>query len=387
MFLHGDLWQQSINRTRRRAPAAAPGAAPPVFMVADSNTIEPCTGQRFDFFTFPSISSGDVAFQGQTDRNNYRTLDGQLVCNARPGDPAPDGGTFVDLGMPLINFGTVAFWAQTTQHTGIYGRSGSKGPLMIVNNDTQIPGKGVKFSGFDTTPVAETQQYGFVGHGAGDYSGVFVASGTVVTRIADTGTPMPGGSGNFTYFESPAISSQGIAFFGSRSVSGRATDAGIYYAGSSPLTAVANLKTPAPDGGTFVGFGQPALADRLAAFHAKTSQGNDGIYAVTIGSRMDTVADLNTPVPGGVGTFKGFQSDPAAANGMVAFRAYSDIGAGLYLWNGSSLSKIIDVNDTIGGVGIVYFGFGTNDLSSGEISFYAVLKNNVMGIYRMPILE
>src|SRR5262249_41044107 len=138
------------------------------------------------------------------------------------------------------------------------------------------------------------------------------------------------------------------AFFGSN-IGSTSRQAGIYASVGGELVAVADLNTKAPDGsGNFAGFGCPAISKDMVAFHAATA-GTEGIYAWRSDGTLITVANLDTPAPGTTGTFNAFQSDPSIDGDTVAFRAYSNAGAGLYASVAGKLIKIIDQNDTING--------------------------------------
>jgi hypothetical protein len=97
------------------------------------------------------------------------------------------------------------------------------------------------------------------------------------TKIADTDTAVPGGTGNFTGFFNPSISNGTVTFYGANSSGGRS---GIYI-GNGTLGVVADLTTAIPGGtGNFTSFGTaPSIFNGSVAFFGRGSNGQQGIYA------------------------------------------------------------------------------------------------------------
>src|SRR5690242_11752891 len=76
----------------------------------------------------------------------------------------------------------------------------------------------------------------------------------VVTRIADTATPVPGYTAAFEEFQVPSVDGGVIAFHGRRAA--QPTTAGIYLGSGGPLTVIADRTMPIPQGvGNFISFG------------------------------------------------------------------------------------------------------------------------------------
>ena len=83
---------------------------------------------------------------------------------------------------------------------------------------------------------------------------------------------------------------------------------------------------------------------------------NEGIYLFN-GTSLTKIARENDTVPGGNGTFGGFGTPVINATGHVAFQALLENTSGLgsdneaiYLWNGTSLVQAARKGDLIGGV-------------------------------------
>jgi hypothetical protein len=157
------------------------------------------------------------------------------------------------------------------------------------------------------------------------------------TRVVDTTTPIPGGTGNFIFFTDPFTTTlmdsrpatsieNGIVVF---SGSGPSGQEGMYAAAvGGSITTIADTNTPLPDvTGNFRLFGTPSLSQGNLAFPASDVIGPlaQGAYFAPLGgSIIRTVADRNTPVPGGIGVFRGI-GRVSLDDGNVAF-GHSSVG-------------------------------------------------------------
>lgn len=93
-----------------------------------------------------------------------------------------------------------------------------------------------------------------------------LAEGITFTKVADTSTPIPGGSGNFGAFIGvPSISGGNVAFDGSVGSDGFMP--GIYSNIGGSLNVVADEATPIPGGsGNFGNFGDLSISGGNVAF-------------------------------------------------------------------------------------------------------------------------
>src|SRR5690349_18389007 len=90
-------------------------------------------------------------------------------------------------------------------------------------------------------------------------------SGYTFTKIADTATPIPGGTGSFSafQFDSATIKDRDVVFVGV----GANGQMGIYLARGAQLTVVADLRTLVPGGSsTFTSFGEAVFDGTNVAF-------------------------------------------------------------------------------------------------------------------------
>lgn len=374
------------------APATGADIQPTV--IASTSKAVPGGVGNFDFMTYPQISYGTVAFQGagkDQPQNLFSSTGGQLVLAVSQGATIPStGGRFTGFGMPIPAQQMLLFRGVGSQGTdGLYVKSGEI-LRRIADTSTPVPSGSGNFKVFNSFAAFDSRgSIAFVATDSAGNPGVYASSFPTggVAMIANASTPIPGGSATFNSYESPTVSDYGVAFFASR-MGHPAVGAGLYLSRGGSLNVIANTQTAVPNlGGTFSGFGAPTIAGPMVAFHAIGSSGSDGIYAWRGGS-VSVVADLATPVPGGPGTFQGFlNSDPSIdENGNVAFRAgYAQTETGIFVRVNGTLKRIITTQDTLGGKPILYLGLSTNQLSQGTVTFYALTGPGVFGNYTLPV--
>ena len=173
------------------------------------------------------------------------------------------------------------------------------------------------------------------------------------TKIADTSTTIPDGTGNFTGFVGDFNGSYTISMdngnvvfrgFGNN-------QQGIYISSGGVLETVVDSNTLTPAGtSTFGDFNPtPSIDDGNVAFSALGSQG--GIY-INVGGVISTVANSSTPIPGKTDDFRTLNSSPSISGSNVAIVGndhsypHPDSG-GVYAHIGGTLSTIADANTAI----------------------------------------
>jgi hypothetical protein len=168
------------------------------------------------------------------------------------------------------------------------------------------------------------------------------------TKIADTSTAIPGGTGTFTDFYSPALNNGVVAFVGYGGPN--MTVPGIYTGtAGGPVNLVANTSATAPgDTSAFNGFERPSIdSSANVAFVAIVTDGNNGAYA-QIGGSLVKIADTNTATPGFNGNFSAFTTMGSASidQGTVSFAAFSrgagGVDQGIYTSTNGTLSLVAD---------------------------------------------
>lgn len=206
----------------------------------------------------------------------------------------------------LRAFGVVGwvalFWFAPVASAGVVDFVVTK----IADTSTPVPGGVDTFVAFDI-PTASSFVGKFAG-GSGLYS--FARKGPAnLGRIADTTTPIPGGIGNFTEFDSATWS-----VFRGRGAGGQE---GLYFHNSvtSALSKVVDRNTPIPGGtGTFTAFG-PRVAISPRAFYGEGAGGQRGIYSPT-----KVYADTRTLIPNrGGATFSSFGPTVGSGDAGIFF--------------------------------------------------------------------
>ncbi len=177
---------------------------------------------------------------------------------------------------------------------------------------------------------------------AGAGASAQVAPGWTLTRIADSGTALPGGGAIATNSPYTLMTNGTTVVFSS--------DTGVYRWSEGALEAVADLTTPLPNFKTSMNeFGPPALdADEVYFIAGGTVDGSPrrGIYRAQNGA-IGIVADTGTPSPHG-GTFVDFLPAPATPgnirgsyigvhNGNVAFAGIEADRFGVYVASSSGV--------------------------------------------------
>jgi hypothetical protein len=146
------------------------------------------------------------------------------------------------------------------------------------------------------------------------------ATGTTTftyVKIADKDTPIPGGTGNFTFLGQPAVSGGVVAFVGERETS--PFQSGIYTRSLDDPVSLAvryDRNTPVPGSGGALKFGVFSgvmIRDGSVVFRNGV---HNGIYS-DVGGSLHVVANNTTAIPGGTGTFTpccppGRRSGPSA---------------------------------------------------------------------------
>jgi hypothetical protein len=152
------------------------------------------------------------------------------------------------------------------------------------------------------------------------------------------------------------------------------------------LRVVADSNTPVPGGTGSFNFFQfpPSLDDGSVAFFAASGPGFrlQGVYLADPDGALRVVADTNSPIPAGNGSFA-FVGPPSLDTGRVAFRGFGSGGSqvGMYLDIGGTLIRVIGENDTLDGKVLREFGFGPEGLSGEQIAFLALFDDSSLAIY------
>ena len=236
--------------------------------------------------------------------------------------------------------------------------------VTIIDVQTSVPGGHGTFSIFGAPSIDGDGNLVFCGRSDVDAPGIYAVVRGSLRVVADASTPIPGQDTTFAHgFRSygASIDQGNIAFYAftqSTELGG-----GVYLWKDGAVDLVADGNTPVPGGtATFnsiedpLGFGpfsHPPISGVDVAFRAAADNPRQrGVY-VRVGGTLDVVADLNDPVPDGIGDFTFLGADITIANGKVAFRGEGkEFQRGIYTNLTGPLTKVVDTTDSIpGGTG------------------------------------
>jgi hypothetical protein len=259
----------------------------------------------------------------------------------------------------------------------------------IFDSNDPLPNGNGYFSEF-TLPSLDSGNVAFAGRDGiyGEfgsyeyiYSGVYSVIDGNINLVADSNMVMPGSTETFEWLAEPIIDAGNVAFAGgNRAISQN----GIYTDLGGSVRVVADPNTPVPGGtGTFnflpdedFGINNGVVAITAGA----TSPGTLGVYA-DINGTLSVIADGNTPAPDGSGNF-----DIASFSGMngsdVAFSAFNATVDGEFLNSGGTITSIIDSDTLIPGSTETFsFPYGEVDVAAGTYVIVSGPDYSQTGLY------
>jgi hypothetical protein len=316
-----------------------------------------------------------------------------LVQVVAVGQAAPGGGTFEHFGVasqpivaPINARGQVAFFAGVLRGRAAEAFFLARGSriVRIAAEGDAAPGGGT-LSGFARHPVPALNNSGVVAFAAAisggrGVEGIFIARNGRVQIVAVAGMPAPGiASGTLAGVDAPALNNRGDVVFLATVRRGRETTEAIYLASGRTLRKVVAQNDPAPAGGTFAGFGPPAVNDRGAIVFAAVVDGPavpGGLFiSEAHRTRMLVGAGDDTPIGGIFAKF----SERLALNeaGAVAFTAAlanAPSREAIFVIDGTALRKVVAIGDTAPDAGsFAHFGPWPALGGDGSVAFAASL--------------
>lgn len=291
--------------------------------------------------------------------------------------PIPEGvGTFDSFGgfnNVTMSQGRVIFSGGGRSDVGgIY--EFAKGALGVVaNTRTPVPGgTGTFGDGLRSYPLDNSgSSIAFVG-GNSSRAGVVTRFDGVLDFAADFQTPVPDAKGNFQFFfDRPSVEGRDIAFAGS--VDAAHARPGVYLSSNGKLSRVADNATVIPNGGaTFARFNDWRVQEggRVTFSGDNTSAGQGGIYRRQ-GDALAALVDRMTPVPDGHGQFDVFGRLSVDGND-VAFGALNTDPKheGLFKLTGGTVQRVVDASTPIPGhEGLTFQGVLSGDLFKDTVIF------------------
>lgn len=354
--------------------------------IADTNTAIPNGSGNFTSFDRPSILNGVVAFNGNGNSQSgiYSSSGGTLSTVADLSTAIPSGtGSFIGFASPVMQASgqTTFFGLGSSGQQGVYAQTGSLNKLIDLN--TAIPNGAGNFTSYGGWDLSNST-LAFTGSGNTSQGGVYTNNGGTNSRIADTTTPIPSGTGNFAsnQFGSVGISGNSTVFQGGNNSNGTN---GIYKDVGGTLSLVANMNTNVPSGaGTFTNnFNQPVVSGSNVAFYGQ-GVGSFGLYS-QVGVTLSRIVDSSTAIPGGTGNFTSFPfSNFSLSGSTLAFIGRgSGSQVGIYVANldGSNLTRLLGNGDILDGQTITNLGMTQDSYEGNDISFFAAFNNGNRGIY------
>ncbi|MCA9170983.1 MAG: hypothetical protein KDB23_25090 [Planctomycetales bacterium] len=327
---------------------------------------------------------------------NQNNLAAEFTRIADTSTPTPNGaGNFLGFDKPVLSGSTIAF----SSGQAIYLAPSTGGAIsVVVDLDDAIPGGNGNFTEINSVRSSSETILAFRARGSNDQLGIYAASTTdqTISVIADRNTAIPNGSGRFSGMSLESVSGSMIAFSGGNTSSNQR---GIYVGSTNGgLTHVADQNTAIPGGvGTFDRLGQPgvALHDNMVAWKGEGMDSQRGIY---IGNVADgsivRVADTNFMIPNGIGNFRHFYV-PYLSDEIVAFEGLGDSAQeGIYAayLDGAILARVADLNTPVpmgdGNFSKLFFNGNTSVSVSGNmIAFRGLDASGKAGIYTNLINE
>lgn len=391
--LHGHYFALSIAIGLAWVSSAS---AVSLTLIADTNTPIPNGTGNFTQFTFsPTLSGGTVAFRAAGNGGQQGIYTGDGTSLTRVADlttPIPDGvGNFTGfssgarVGISASGIAFSGFGSSSQQ--GIYTTIGG-GLSKVVDRNTQTPEGTGTYTSFSTVDLSGTT-IGFGGSRSGSPAQVglyTVSGGGAPVLVVNNNTPLPSGGGTFsgTQFSPLIVSGTSAVFRGL----GPANVPVLALSSGGVLTSLVDTSTAIPGGtGNFTGLAFPDYNGTTMVFTAAGSNSQSGLYAST-GGTVSLLADTNTPIPEGMGNFTTFFASAINADGLVATLASGSNGqSGIYLSDGSALSKVVAVGDsieghTVSGVSLVAGGF-----DGSMIAFQASFSGGSSGLYVATVPE
>ena len=316
----------------------------------------------------PVNARGDVAFfstlgRGGADEGLFMWSRGRITAVAREGDRVPGVGRLSGFGKHpapgLGDDGTVVFAAAISGGRAVEGifaaRGGRVRPVALSGSAAPGVASGT-VAGLDAPAINARGDVAFlatVRRGRESTEALLLATRGQLQKIVAQGDPAPAG-GTFAGFGPPAINREGAVAFGA-AIEGKAVPGGIFVWKGGQLRMVLGAGDETPIGGIFAKFSERlGLSDAGAiAFHGllKAAPVAAAIFTLEDG-RPRVIARLGDQAPGG-GRFSNFGLWPAVgASGAIAFAASVDDGPSPVIvvrTAADGLRRVVGVGDTLPG--------------------------------------
>jgi hypothetical protein len=283
-------------------------------------------------------ATGELVFEAECDGGHglFRMAPGEdptvLASLATP----TAIGTGVSMGAPAIDStGTrvAARAGRTSLQSLTCTAKGCTAPAAVARMGSPIDGLPGQFlASLDPMSLggdATTLAFHGTTAGVADRSGVLRVTDGVLTAVASSGDPLPGGVGTFGDLSGYLAVGKGVIAF-TAAVEHPEADHGLFAATADGLVAVAFPGDPAPRGEIFTDFGVPAVVGRSLVFLAETA-GPICIFGTkAVGKKITAIVCEEDPAPAPLaGIIGDFLTRPAGgpSDFAVVARTYSDVGS------------------------------------------------------------
>lgn len=326
--------------------------------IADTLTPTPQgNGGAYNYFgEAPAWNGERVVFSGEGTLYEFDPATGTSRYLTGINTPIPGGdgvfqggfgGALVDQGKLVIRGG------------GLNGQKGvylyDQGVLeRIVDLNTPIPdGNGgfTKFSQFNEQALAaEGGRIAIAGRDLNGRWGIFLYDNGTISRVVDTTTAIPGGTGTFGLFQGPALRGEQLLFQGS----GAGGQLGLYVADSDGVQLIAKSTELAPG----YPFPVPFLALPYYGWQGETptfASGVGNVYQWENGlavPQIDPLGSLPGLVVPDVFYANGINGLATDATGFAVTGLANDFDTGIWLSSGGILEMVIGPNAVLDGVTI-----------------------------------
>jgi hypothetical protein len=362
--------------------------------VADTATAVPSGSGNFTTLTnMVSVdSSGNVGFgeNGASNKGIY-FWNGTALTRAADLNTAIPAGTgnftgFATFGNGMGGGRVVFRGSGGSGQTGLYAYDSSGSTLTrIADTSTAIPSGSGNFGSF-TTGFIDGANYTFIAS-TSDFSqqGIYVSDGTTATRVADKTSTVPGIGGTYAWSSQVAADGGNQAFWAN--ITGGSQPGGIIGSASGgTLYTLASLGTTAPGAGTaFTGFTSPPDLDGSDVYFRGAFAGGNGLYEVPLtGGAVARIADTTFLAPGTGANFTSFNA-PAADADRLLFTATYTGGSGLFLYDGSTISTLLTTGGTLDGKTISALFLSPDGVAGDYLAFRANFTDSSSGIFRTSL--
>ena len=256
----------------------------------------------------------------------------------------------------------------------------------VANSTTPIPAGTGEFTSFGNTASIHNGNVVFRGGGEDGQQGIYFWQNGVITRIADASTQVPNGSGTFAFlsFFAYTVRDGNILFHGA----GTNGENGLYQWKNQNLSKWIDHTDLVPgNGGNFTSFRLPFQTQDTVSFIGYGENDHSGVYTKTE-SGISKIVDSNDPYPGGTGTL-GFSSEAPMEDDTIAFWAFDRGQAGMngiFVFAEGKITKLAEVGSTAPGTGQTFSSLNSPPaIDDGKVYFTGRLEDASNAIFRSSV--